>query len=206
MVTRSEPGYVWDFCGGHLAIDFTNTVGNRGAAREEHFNLYADLVAWAESRGVLGRAAAQRLRREAARNPAAARAALGSALELREALYGLISTAAAGRKPAAGELAVFNRRAAASFSGGHLAPQRNRLAMSFADEAGPSLEAPILAPITREAIDLLTGDLIQRVRVCGDESCAWLFVDTTRSGTRRWCDMKICGNRNKVRRFRQAQP
>lgn len=205
MVTRSEPGYVWDFCGGHLAIDFTNTVGNRGAVREEHFNLYADVVAWAESRGVLGRAAAQCLRREAARDPSAARTALGFVLELREAVYGLIATAAAGRKPTAGDLAVFNRRAGASFSGAHLAPQRDRLAMSFADHAGPSLEAPILAPITRAAIDLLTSELVQRVRVCGDDACAWLFVDTTRSGTRRWCDMKICGNRNKVRRFRAGQ-
>jgi predicted RNA-binding Zn ribbon-like protein len=204
MVTRSEPGYTWDFCGGHLAIDFTNTVGNRGATREEHFNHYADLLSWAESRGVLGRAAAQRLRREAARNPAAAGAALGSALELREALYGLTAAAAAGRKPAPGDLAVFNRHAAASFSGAHLAAHHEGLALSFADNANP-LEAPILAPVTRAAIDLLTSDLRQRVRICGDASCAWLFVDTTRSGTRRWCDMKICGNRNKVRRFREGQ-
>jgi len=38
--------------------------------------------------------------------------------------------------------------------------------------------------------------------MCADDSCAWLFLDATRSGTRRWCDMKGCGNRNKVRRFR----
>jgi predicted RNA-binding Zn ribbon-like protein len=204
MVTRPEPGYVWDFCGGHLALDFTNTVGNRGAAREEHFNHYADLVSWAESRGVLGGAAAKRLRQDAARHPAAARAALGSALELREALYGLVASAASGRKPSAADLAALNRHAAASFSGVHLAPQRDRFTLSFAEKASPPLEAPILAPVTRAAIELLTSDVFPRVRVCGDESCAWLFVDTTRSGTRRWCDMKICGNRNKVRRFRES--
>jgi predicted RNA-binding Zn ribbon-like protein len=43
------------------------------------------------------------------------------------------------------------------------------------------------------------------VRLCADASCAWLFLDTTRNRTRRWCDMKECGNRNKVRRFREAQ-
>jgi predicted RNA-binding Zn ribbon-like protein len=52
---------------------------------------------------------------------------------------------------------------------------------------------------------LLTSDALARVRLCADTSCAWLFLDTTRNRTRRWCDMKECGNRNKVRRFREAQ-
>ena len=58
-------------------------------------------------------------------------------------------------------------------------------------------------PVVRAAVDLLTTDVLERVRVCADDSCAWLFVDTTRNRTRRWCDMKVCGNRNKVRRFRE---
>src|SRR5256885_4444409 len=96
-VTRSEPGYLWDFCGGHLAIDFTNTVGSRGSAPEEHFNVYADVVSWAEARGVIGRAEAQRLRQDAARRPAAAAEALASVVALRESLYRVIAAAASGR-------------------------------------------------------------------------------------------------------------
>jgi len=69
----------------------------------------------------------------------------------------------------------------------------------------PRLDEPITTPVVRAAIDVLTTDAIRRVRLCADRSCAWLFTDTTRSGTRRWCDMKVCGNRNKVRRFR-GQP
>ena len=53
-------------------------------------------------------------------------------------------------------------------------------------------------------VDLLTSDAITHVGCCADDTCLWLFLDTTRSRTRRWCDMKVCGNRNKVRRFRQA--
>src|SRR5258706_3762916 len=108
MVTRSEPGYAWDFCGGHLAIDFTNTVGDRGGAPEEHFNVYEDVLSWAEARGAIGRAGAQRLRQEAARQPAAARAALASMLAAREALYRVIEAAASGRRPAASDLAEMN--------------------------------------------------------------------------------------------------
>src|SRR5215471_14889974 len=108
MVTRSEPGYAWDFCGGQLAVDFTNTVGSRGGAAEEHLSLFGDLLSWAEARGVIARSVAQRLQRDADRHPDAARHALGDALTLREALYRVISATASGRTPASADLATVN--------------------------------------------------------------------------------------------------
>ena len=36
--------------------------------------------------------------------------------------------------------------------------------------------------------------------VCDGDGCAWLFIDTSKNRTRRWCDMAICGNRAKARR------
>jgi predicted RNA-binding Zn ribbon-like protein len=206
MVTRSEPGYVWDFCGGHVALDFTNTVGNRGDAPQEHFNTYADVVSWAETRGVIGRAEATQLRQEAARRSSAAAEALASVRALREALYGALAAAASGRKPAAADLARINAAVGVSFSGAHLRPRGGGLELRFApDEGTTRLDEPLTTPVVRAAIDVLTTDAIRRVRLCADSACAWLFTDTTRSGTRRWCDMRVCGNRNKVRRFR-GQP
>jgi predicted RNA-binding Zn ribbon-like protein len=41
-----------------------------------------------------------------------------------------------------------------------------------------------------------------RLRLCASETCRWLFVDRSPSGRRRWCDMRVCGNRAKVRRHR----
>src|SRR5258705_12685230 len=105
MVTRSEPGYVWDFCGGHLAIDFTNTVGSRGGRREEHFKVYEDVLSWAETRGAIARAEAQRLRHEAARRPAAAQTALASGLAGRGELYPVLEARSSGGKAAAFGLA-----------------------------------------------------------------------------------------------------
>jgi predicted RNA-binding Zn ribbon-like protein len=206
MVTGSEPGYTWDFCGGNLAIDFTNTVGSRGGVPEEHFNTYADVVSWAEARGVIGRAEAQRLRQEAARRLTAARDALASVLAVREALYRVIDAASSGRKPAAADLARVNAGVGASLSGARLRPDRGRLELRFEGAHTAGLHEPLVMPVIRAAVDLLTTDAITRVRRCGDQSCGWLFLDTTRSGTRRWCDMKVCGNRSKVRRFRAAQP
>jgi len=201
---RSEPGYAFDFCGGHLAIDLTNTVGSRGDRREEHLQTFGDLVAWAEARGVLKRAGAARLRRAAAKRPAHARAALAAATELREALYRLIGALADGRHTAAADLAVVNAHVRSTMSRLQLtAAPGLRLTLAESDDDA-SLADAILTPVVRSAVDLVTSDAIRRVRHCADATCGWLFLDATRSGTRRWCDMKVCGNRNKVRRFRDA--
>jgi predicted RNA-binding Zn ribbon-like protein len=200
MVTRSEPGYRWDFCGGHLAIDFTNTVGGRGGARQEHFNRWADVVGWAEARGVVSRARAAALRRAAARRPAAARAALASALGLREAIYDVLAAVSGGRVPPAAALARLNRAVAATFSRARLAPRGRHLRLTTAADGHE--EASILDPVVHAAVELVTSAAIAHVRTCADPDCAWLFLDATRNGARRWCDMKVCGNRAKVRRFR----
>jgi predicted RNA-binding Zn ribbon-like protein len=207
MVTRSEPEYVWDFCGGHLAVDFTNTVGNRGEAPEEHFNVYADVVSWAESRGVLGRPQVQRLLQEARKRTNAAADAVKSLRALRESLYRAIVAAASGRKPSAADLAQLNAAVGVAYAAAELrAHGGSRLELTFGGNDGAMpLDRAIATPVIRSAIELLTTDAIDRVRVCADTTCGWLFLDTTRSGTRRWCDMKVCGNRNKVRRFRVGQ-
>jgi predicted RNA-binding Zn ribbon-like protein len=49
---------------------------------------------------------------------------------------------------------------------------------------------------------------LERVRECANHDCGWLFLDLSRNRSRKWCDMSSCGNRAKVRRFREreAQP
>src|SRR5690348_8594398 len=94
---RSEPDYVWDFCGGHPAVDFTNTVGNRGDEPREHFVTYGDVVSWGEAAGVVSRPRAAKLRARAAEEPAAARREWRRALDLREALYRVLSSRARRR-------------------------------------------------------------------------------------------------------------
>jgi len=205
MVTRSEPDYLWDFCGGHLAVDFTNTVGSRGSTPQEHFTTYGDILSWADARGVLPPAEVRRLHAIADRNPTQAHEAVLVVRSLRESLYQVLSAAAAGRTPPRADLARTNTHVEMAYSRAHLTPRAGRLALSFDDAAPRSLTAPVTTPVVHAAIDLLTSDAAARIRTCADDTCAWLFVDATRSGTRRWCDMKVCGNRNKVRRFRESQ-
>jgi predicted RNA-binding Zn ribbon-like protein len=44
-----------------------------------------------------------------------------------------------------------------------------------------------------------------RLRRCANPQCRWIMLDRSRSGERRWCSMRACGNRAKVRRFRQRE-
>jgi len=81
---------------------------------------------------------------------------------------------------------------------------RGRSCCTLGWEERPGALDAVLWPVAASAAELLvSGDDLSRVRVCGlyeDGECGWLFVDQTRSHTRRWCSMKDCGNRAKARR------
>jgi predicted RNA-binding Zn ribbon-like protein len=59
----------------------------------------------------------------------------------------------------------------------------------------------MLWPIARAAGELLSSSDVARVRTCSSATCQWFFLDTSKNHHRRWCDMKVCGNRAKVRNF-----
>ncbi|MGW6423126.1 CGNR zinc finger domain-containing protein [Nocardia sp. NPDC055053] len=61
-----------------------------------------------------------------------------------------------------------------------------------------------LSTLARDAIDLFSGPLATRIRVCASDNCGLLFVDASRPGRRRWCSMDRCGNLTKVRKYREA--
>ena len=64
----------------------------------------------------------------------------------------------------------------------------------------------VVWPVARSAADLLTSDLLSRVRRCEDDrGCGYLFIDTSRNRSRRWCSMESCGNRAKARRHYARQ-
>lgn len=200
---RTQPDYAFDFCGGHLAIDFTNTIGSRGdkAKREEHLISIGDVLAWSEAAGILTKRRATELRSEASVNPDVARSAFRRAIEFREVLYRLLAAIAHHQLPAPGDLTAFNRYVSELYADAAVVAAPAGFALETA--RGEGFDA-VLRPVVRAAVELLTSPALKKVGLCADDSCAWLFLDTTRSGTRRWCDMKSCGNRNKVRRFRRA--
>jgi len=111
----------------------------------------------------------------------------------------VLDRVASRRPPDAASLARLNRYVTEMLSAAQLSVSDDRVVLASSDP--DSLDA-VVAGVVGAAIDLLTSDAVQRIGRCADETCGWIFFDTTRSGTRRWCEMKVCGNRNKVRRFR----
>jgi predicted RNA-binding Zn ribbon-like protein len=119
------------------------------------------------------------------------------ARSLRVALYQTFRAAIEGRRPDAADLEVVNGELRRARAGERLIAGRHGFELATGGGVDP------LAAIVLSAAELLTAPELSRVRYCPGEHCGWLFVDTSKSGRRRWCDMSDCGNADKVRRFRE---
>lgn len=189
----------FDLSGGRVCLDFANTLSKRLASHpRELLSGYGDLVAWGRQAGVVTEREAGALIREAKRRPAEAAAVLERAVHLREAIYRIFSAVAAERPAEGDDLATLNAALAEALPLLGLVPKANQFAWEWTTN-GQRLDR-MLWPVARSAADLLTSAELAKVRECGAESCAWLFMDRSRNRSRRWCDMKGCGNRAKARR------
>lgn len=196
MRKDSEP---FELTGGHLALDFANTVDERPHdPPRERLGSYGDLLAWAEQAGVLKPAEAKRLGREAGGRPDAAARVLGQARALREHLFAIFEAAAGGRPLPADHLAAVNPALARALGKLRLEPAGKVAKWGWNDE--PEALDLVLWPVIRAAAELLASPDLVLVRRCAADECAWLFLDRSRNRSRRWCDMTVCGNRAKARR------
>jgi predicted RNA-binding Zn ribbon-like protein len=197
--TGQETEYVFDFSGGRLCLDFTNTVSGSRAHPTERLNDYQDLVSWGRQAGVLGDREAQRLAQAARQDPDAAARALAKTVEFREALFRILAAAVSIRPPDPDDLAVLNAMLPRALSHQRIERQAGGFAWGWTEDA-EALDR-MLWPVARSAADLLVSPELKRVRQCAGANCDWLFVDMSRNGSRRWCDMSECGNRAKARRY-----
>jgi predicted RNA-binding Zn ribbon-like protein len=95
-------------------------------------------------------------------------------------------------------LAALNAALAAALARRELRAAGDELAWAVGPES--SAVPLLLAPVVWSAGDLLVSGRCARVRRCGNERCLWLFLDDSKSGNRRWCSMRSCGNRAKAHR------
>lgn len=187
---------------GALCLDFANTVSWRGSSEPaDRLPTYGELVRFFVQTGLLSDAEARRLQREAARRPDRAARTLRRAVELREALYRTFSGLSAGRPPQPSDLATLNALLPEALARLRVSRDGSRFGWQWSGDA-ESLDR-VLWPVARDAAVFLTSTGFSRLRTCENPRCGWVFLDTTKSGTRRWCSMAVCGNRNKLRRFRQ---
>jgi predicted RNA-binding Zn ribbon-like protein len=196
----------WDFDAGLLPLDFTNTAEwHASPMPSERLNSYADLVGWSWRAGLLTEEEALTLLDRAKARPAAAEAALEEALGLREAIYIVFSSQAAGTRPPEGSLSQLNRALADALSRSTIQPAEDGFSWEWTEE-GNGLTR-MLWPILRSTAELLTSDELKRIGECADDrGCGYLFYDGSRNHSRRWCSMESCGNRAKARRhYRRAK-
>ena len=190
----------FEFTGGDPCLDFANTVDDRGSDQpQEQLTDYQRLLDWGSEAGMITRETADRLRRLASAAPGGARTVLREAIRLREAIYGIFSAVAERRTVPAAALASLDAFVRRSAEHARLVQAGRRFTSAWADPER-HLES-VLWPVSRAAADLLLGTEIGDVRQCASETCSWLFVDRSKNHRRRWCDMKVCGNRDKARRY-----
>jgi predicted RNA-binding Zn ribbon-like protein len=195
--TTAPPEYAFDFSGGRLCLDFVNTTG--GSRTKEHLNTYHDLVSWGRQGGVLSDREAQHLEEMAARQPDEAARTLAVAILLREALFRIFTAAAEHRPQRPEDMEILNSALCRALSHVRIDVNEEGCVRAWAGDAAPDR---MLWPVLRSAMDVLTSEEERgRIHECESPTCAWLFMDTSRNHSRRWCDMKSCGNRAKARRY-----
>lgn len=184
---------------GNLALDFANTLDNRYDPERlvDLLSTYERFLGFATQSGIITQQQVGKLLREI--RPRDTDGTLERVIELRETLYFLFKSVATGKPPDPSRLQTFNR----FLADGHVPeaiiwhkPDFIRVYRDLTE----TLEGP-LWPVVEAAGSLLTSPDRHHVRECIEGTCRWLFLDRSKNHSRRWCDMKVCGNRSKAQRF-----
>jgi predicted RNA-binding Zn ribbon-like protein len=187
---------------GNLALDFANTLDYRFDPkwRVDLLCDYAGVLEFVRQSGIITlRQAKRRLFETSA---ADGRLTLQRAILLREAIDSLFRSIVSGKPPRGRCLQTLNCFLESTRTTQSLLWRGSEFIRYSNLVSKP--DAP-LDPIVEAAARLLTSPERHCVRECADPSCRWLFLDHSKNHSRRWCDMRTCGNRSKVQRFRARQ-
>ena len=187
--------------GGRSSLDFVNTEGGTRSSSPDRIQDYTDLARWGAYAGVVPGGEADRLLEQAEARPAEARRVHGRAIEFREALFRILDAVRHGREATAPDRAILDREVAEALAHQRLVPHDGHFDWEIAEDDG-RLDR-ILWILAADAADLLASEQLERVKACCGEGCEWVFVDESRNRSRRWCEMRDCGNRAKQRRYQR---
>jgi predicted RNA-binding Zn ribbon-like protein len=190
----------WTHDAGRVVLDFVNTLEWRGREQsEESLNSYTDLIEWANEGGLLDEADVELITSTSTAEPKKADSVLKVAKDLREGLYRIFSNVVDGSSPETNDIEILNNTITSTMAISRLEWGENRLTWGW--RSGMNVLDRILWLIAQDAVDLLSDGMLSRVGECADDrGCAYLFIDTTRNHSRKWCSMESCGNRAKARK------
>jgi predicted RNA-binding Zn ribbon-like protein len=186
-----------------LCLEFTDTVDYRDSSHpKERLWRYGDLVAWSQSKGITDEKESGRLLRLPKDEAATAENVLREAKALREAIYNIFSASAQGKKARQEDVNVLNEYLARAMAQMEIQMTESGYRLGWCTE---ELADKMLYPIAKSAAELLTSEDLGRVRKCDNkgDGCGSLFIDNSKSHSRRWCSMESCGNKVKLRTYYQ---
>lgn len=170
-----------------LATSFTGTLSERAGQPIERIPTPQRLRDWLATQGLAV--------------DSCSAAQLVQARELREAIHAAATAAAAGAALPEAAVRILNEHSDQGRGAALLTPEGTRVWRLGKRAAGVR---DALGVIAADAITIIAGERDGRLALCASPSCRAAFFDTSRSRTRRWCDMNTCGNREKKARFQAA--
>jgi predicted RNA-binding Zn ribbon-like protein len=212
---RGTPKF--ELIAGNVALDFINTLDDRPSAQpKELLTNYYDLATFGHDTGILTPPQLDYFLEVVPLKPQPedAQQAMRRAINLREALYAIFSAVMNQQTAPQEAMDTLN----ANLHDAALHSRLIQLETIQAETTQPGIAQPdkafewrfddmtssyeaMLWPISRTAGDLLASADVALVRSCSSPTCQWFFLDTSKNHHRRWCNMKVCGNRAKVRKF-----
>ena len=185
--------------GGAICLDFVNTGSQRRTGPfKDQLSDYTDLVDWAAQMELLSAAEADGLRNRAEGRRSDAAAVLERARELREAVYRVFAARHHGQEVQSADLARISDEYARAAAHRMLVPSGTGN-IDFEWRDSTELDRP-LWPVAVSAAVLVSSEEADRVKECATDNCTWVFLDASKNRSRRWCEMKECGNRAKAKR------
>lgn len=184
---------------GHLALDFANTLDYRYDPDRliELFPTYERFLAFCKQTGILSMPQVRKLLVNTSVSDG--QHTLRQVIKFREAFYSLILSTVNGENPTETHLTTFNSFLTSTRVPNRITWHKREFVLSYHDLT--EKPAAPLWPIIDAAAVLLTSTDLHIIRECGEKHCRWLFLDRSRNHSRRWCDMRLCGNRSKAQRF-----
>jgi predicted RNA-binding Zn ribbon-like protein len=192
----------FEFIGGALCLDFANTIHDSQAEdNEDELRAISDLLQWAREAGILSSADYDRLAARYGRYPREAAVDLEKARATRDLLLSIFAGIAKRRSVSPQRLLELNSALAEMPALLRVRKRTERIETEWtsATDGIPR----ILFAVLNSAADLLASERSGQIRECDSADCTWLFVDESRNHSRRWCEMRACGNRMKARRHYQ---
>lgn len=172
-------------------LSFIDTVEHRNSEPIELWDSQEAFVAWLKNNGFESSAGNLDIRD----------LDLPGIINFREAVYRYLKCLVTGTVPHSDDVETINTMLA-------LTRKTTRMTSSFELVEVPTTLTPLQEILSRVALNLarfVTAGERGRLRICGNPECGVIFYDTSKSSKRKWCNMKTCGNRNKVRLLRMRK-